>query len=184
MLQLATLANVFAAPILVKSLSTCCNLRNYLKVEIQKEHSMADSIRIRVARMLHLRFDVRKNAQLKAAMSQAIREIDSTINEVGAGLCRAATEKHVALCNLATQNRRHEQIVGEMSSALKEGRDDLAKVAIEKRFELEAQISLLEKVIANTAEDEKEMESHLIALHAKKREMEETLRQFTNATHA
>ncbi len=149
---------------------------------------MADTISTRVARIIagnvHSLIDALENANPEAAMAQAIREVDSVIDEVGAGLGRAAASKHLALSNLAEQNRRHEQFAGEIDVAVKEGRDDLAKAAIARQLDIEAQIPVLEQAIANTASEEKEMEGYLTALRAKKREMEETLRQFISARAA
>jgi len=149
---------------------------------------MTDTIGIRVSRIIagniHSLIDVLENANPDAGMAQAIREVDGVIDEVSAGLGRAAAAKHLATSNLAEQNRRHEQLADEMEIAVKEGRDDLAKAAIARQLDIEAQIPVLEQAIANTANEEKEMEGYLTALRAKKREMEETLRQFISACAA
>ncbi|MCL2829157.1 MAG: PspA/IM30 family protein [Betaproteobacteria bacterium] len=149
---------------------------------------MADSISTRVARIIagnvHSLIDALENANPEAGMAQAIREVDNVIDEVAAGLGRAAASKHLALSNLAEQNRRHEQLAGEIDIAVREGRDDLAKAAIARQLDIEAQIPVLEQAIANAASEEKEMEGYLTALRAKKREMEETLRQFISARAA
>ncbi|MCL2625490.1 MAG: PspA/IM30 family protein [Cystobacterineae bacterium] len=149
---------------------------------------MADSIRTRVARIIsgniHSLIDALENINPEAGMAQAIREVDGVIDEVSTGLGRAAAAKHLALSNLAEQNRRHEQLAGEIDVAVKEERDDLAKAAIARQLDIEAQIPVLEQAIANTANEEKEMEGYLTALRAKKREMEETLRQFISARAA
>jgi phage shock protein A len=143
---------------------------------------MADSIGTRVARIVagnvHALLDAIENAHPEAAMSQAIREVDSVIDEVGVSLGRAAANKHLAVTNLAEQNRRHEQLAGDMEFALAQGRDDLAKAAIARQLDIEAQVPVVEQVIANTAAEEKELEGYLTALRAKKREMEDAVRQF------
>ncbi|MCL2178074.1 MAG: PspA/IM30 family protein [Proteobacteria bacterium] len=149
---------------------------------------MADSIRSRVARIIsgniHSLIDVLENIHPEASMAQAIREVDSIIDEVSTGLGRATASKHLALSNLAEQNRRHKQLAGEIDAAVKELRDDLAKAAIARQLDIEAQIPVVEQAIANTASEEKEMEGYLSALRAKKREMEETLRQFISTRAA
>lgn len=146
---------------------------------------MTDTISTRVSHIIagniHSLIDVLENANPEAGMAQAIREVEGVIDEVSAGLGRAAAAKHLATSNLAEQNRRHGQLVDEMEFAVKEGRDDLAKAAISRQLDIEAQIPVLEQAIANTANEEKEMEGYLTALRAKKREMEEALRQFISA---
>lgn len=149
---------------------------------------MADSISTRVTRIIagniHSLIDALENANPEAGMAQAIREVDGVIDEVGAKLGRAAAAKHLARANLAEQNRRHQQLADEIGIAIKEGRDDLAKAAIARQLDIEAQIPVLEQAIADTAGEEKEMEGYLTALRAKKREMEEALRQFISARAA
>ena len=143
---------------------------------------MANSIGIRVSRIIaaniHSLIDALENANPEAGMAQAIREVDGVIDEVGAGLGRASAAKHLALANLAEQNLRHERLAGEIGVALEKSRDDLAKAAIARQLDIEAQIPVLEQGIATTANEEKEMQGYLAALRAKKREMEATLRQF------
>jgi len=154
----------------------------------RKEHFMAGTIAARVSRIIagniHSLIDALENAHPEAGMAQAIREVDGVIDEVGTRLGRAAAAKHLALSNLTEQNRRHERLAGEIDIAVKDGRDDLAKAAIARQLDIEAQIPVLEQAIANTTNEEKEMEGYLTALRAKKREMEETLRQFISTRTA
>ncbi|GBG02002.1 hypothetical protein AZSI13_13290 [Azospira sp. I13] len=143
---------------------------------------MADSIGTRVARIVagnvHSLLDSLENANPEAGMGQAIREVESAIDELGVSLGRAAANKHLAITNLAEQNRRHEQFASEVDFAVGQGRDDLAKAAIARQLDIEAQIPVLEKAIANIAGEEKELEGYVAALRAKHREMEDALQQF------
>ena len=155
---------------------------------VKEEHIVTDTIGTRVSRIIagniHSLIDVLENTNSEAGMAQTIREVDGIIDEVGVGLGRAAAAKHLALSNLAEQNRRHGQLAGEIEIAVKEKRDDLAKAAIARQLDIEAQIPVLEQAIASTAGEEKEMGSYLTALRAKKREMEEMLRQFISTRAA
>lgn len=143
---------------------------------------MAESIKSRVSRIIagnvHSLIDALENISPEAGMAQAIREIEGVIDEVSVGLGRIAATRHLAVARLTDQNQRHEQLGKEIEVALAEGRDDLAKAAISKQMDIEAQIPVLEQAIANSATEEKEMEGYVTALRAKKREMEENLRQF------
>ena len=95
-------------------------------------------------------------------MSQAIREVDSVIEEISAELCRTAAEKHGVLSQLAEQNKQLADSKGHKHLAM----------------ELEARISHLEQKRSRIAKEEKEMENCLVVLRAKKSQMEESLRQF------
>ena len=123
---------------------------------------MAGSIRTRVTQMV----SALKNTPPEAGMSQAIREVDSVLEGVGAELCRVASEKHLALSSLA-------ELVRERNTAIPEGGAPLAAAAIQRK------ISLLKQTIARIAKEEEEMEGYLHILRKKKQEMEEVLRQFT-----
>ena len=123
---------------------------------------MAGSIRTRVTQMV----SALKNTPPEAGMSQAIREVDSVLEGVGAELCRVASEKHLALSSLA-------ELVRESNTAIPEGGAPLAAAAIQRK------ISLLKQTIARIAKEEEEMEGYLHILRKKKQEMEEVLRQFT-----
>jgi|GEM_PF-4840211 len=114
-------------------------------------------------------------------MSQAIGRLDTAIEEVGAALCHAATQKHLACSKLAEQKRRHAQLVEELNANIKKGCERLAKAAIKQQLHAETQMALLEKSIASIAKEEKETATHLIALKTKKQKMEEMLRQFVCA---
>lgn len=143
---------------------------------------MAETLASRVARVvagnLHHALDALENAKPEAAMAQSIREVDGIIDEVAVSLGRAAANKHLALSRLAEQNRRHEGLGEEIDTAIRAGRDDLAKAAIGRQLDIEAQIPVLEQAIAQAGAEEKELEAYVAALRAKRREMEETLRQF------
>jgi phage shock protein A len=146
---------------------------------------MADSIKNRVGRIIagniHALIGALENVNPEAGMEQAIREVDGIIGEVGTSLGRIVAVKHLALSQLSEQNRRHAQLGAEIEVAVKEARDDLAKIAISKQLDIEAQIPVLEQSISNAANEEKEMQDYLTALRAKKREMEDVLRHFINA---
>jgi phage shock protein A len=143
---------------------------------------MTESIKNRVARILagniHSLIDSLENASPEAGMAQAVREVEGIIEEVSTRLGRIAATRHLAVARLTEQNQAHEELSREIEIAIEEERDDLAKEAISRQMDIEAQIPVLEQAIANSTTEEKEMESYAIALRAKKREMEDALRQF------
>jgi phage shock protein A len=75
------------------------------------------------------------------------------------------------------ENSKHEALVEQVATAVKEGRDDLAEAGIAKQLDIEAQIPVLEKAVAEAGEREKELEGYIQALQAKRREMKDELKR-------
>ena len=122
--------------------------------------------------------DAVEDAAPEAVMEQAIREIDSAMEEVRTELGRTIAAKHLATTRLQEENTRHGELAGQIELAVSEGRDELAETAIAQQIDIEAKIPVLERTISQGSETEQELEGYLSALHAKKREMEDELRTF------
>jgi phage shock protein A len=144
---------------------------------------MAESIGTRVGRIIagsvHALIDAVENAAPEMVMEQAIREVDEVIADVRAELGRAAANKHLASTRLMEENRKHEELTAQIELAVGQSRDDLASAAIARQLDIEAQIPVLESTIVDCQGREKELEGYIAALQAKKREMQEAVRQFT-----
>ncbi len=119
-----------------------------------------------------------ENVAPETIMSEAIREIDAAIDDVRVELGRVVASKHLANSRLMEENRKHEDLGEKIELAIREGREDLAEAAISQQIDIEAQIPVLENTISDCGSSEKELESYISALQAKKREMQEDLRQF------
>src|SRR5262245_54886193 len=143
---------------------------------------MAESIGSRVGRIIsgsvHALIDAVENAAPEIVMEEAIREVDEAIDEVRAELGRAAANKHLASSRLMEENRKHEELSANIETAVRDKRDDLATAAISRQFDIEAQIPVLETTISECQAREKELEGYIAALQAKKREMQDALRQY------
>lgn len=143
---------------------------------------MNESITGRVSRIisggLNALVDAVENTAPETVMEQAVREIDSAIDEVRNELGRVISNKHLANTRLMEENRKHEALSEQIEVAVKEKRDDLAGAAIAKQLDIEAQIPVLETAIADNHDEEQELERYIVALQAKQREMREELRQF------
>jgi len=111
-------------------------------------------------------------------MEQAIREVDQAIDDVRAELGQVISTKHLATTRLSDENTKHEELSEKVRLAMAEGREDLAEAAVAKLLDIEAQIPVLEGSITQGREAESELESYIQALQARKREMEDDLRQF------
>ncbi|MCP4236268.1 MAG: PspA/IM30 family protein [Aestuariibacter sp.] len=146
---------------------------------------MKDNLTSRVGRIisgsLNSLVDAVENAVPETVMEEAIREVDGAIDEIRAELGRIVANKHLANTRLMEENHKHEDLLGKIELAVKEGRDDLAEAAIASQLDIEAQIPVLENTISECGIQEKELEGYIAALQAKKREMREELRQFRSS---
>jgi phage shock protein A len=138
---------------------------------------MADSLSTRVGRIIsgsaHAVIDAIEGAMPDAVIQQTLREIDKAVDDVRTELGRTIASKHLANKRLTEQSSRHEELSGQIELAIREGRDDLARAAVEHQLDVEAQIPVLETTVTDAAKRENELEGYVAALLAKRREMEE-----------
>lgn len=138
---------------------------------------MADTLSARVGRIVsgsaHALIDAVEGAIPDAVIQQTLREIDKAVDDVRAELGRTIAGKHLANKRLTEQSSRHEELAGQIELALGQGREDLARAAVEHQLDVEAQIPVLEATVAEAARREVELEGYVAALVAKRREMEE-----------
>jgi phage shock protein A len=143
---------------------------------------MADSLKARVGRVVagsvHALLDQIEGLAPEAMMDQAIREADKVVEEVRHELGRVAANLHLAQQQHATLNRQHETLVAQIEEALVGQRDDLARAAVARQLDIEAQLPVLESTLADLSGQEAELRSYVEALLAKRREMEHALSQF------
>jgi phage shock protein A len=150
---------------------------------------MTDTIASRVTRVVsgsvHALLDAVENAAPEATMAQAIREIDRVIDDVRTELGRVEASKHLATTQLNKLNTEHEQLAGQIEGAIGQAREDLARAGVEKQLNIEDQVPVLQKLLADQRDAGKELEGYIAALLAKKREMEQALRDYVaaRATH-
>jgi phage shock protein A len=146
---------------------------------------MKESIASRVARLvsasLHGMIDKVEGLAPDAVMEQALREIDGAVDEVRAELGRVIANKHLAAKRLAEEQQKHAELAERMALAVKQGRDDLAEAAIARQMDIEAQLPVLEQALADFGSQEKELESYVAALRARRRDMEDERRDFVAA---
>lgn len=138
---------------------------------------MADTLGARVGRIVsgsaHSLVDLIEGAMPDTVLQQTLREIDKAVDDVRTELGRTIASKHLANKRLTEQSSRHEELAGQIELALREGRDDLARAAVEHQLDVEAQVPVLETTVADAARREVELEGYVAALMAKRREMEE-----------
>jgi phage shock protein A len=149
---------------------------------------MADSLKTRVGSVIaggvHALLDKIEDLNPHAAMEQAIREADGVIDEVRHELGTVSANRHLAQQQHAKLNRSHEELRDQIAQALGAQRDDLARAAVSRQIDIEAQIPVLETTLADLARQEQELQGFTAALLAKKREMQEALAEFRKSRAA
>lgn len=143
---------------------------------------MADGLINRVKRLVsgsvNSIVDAVENSAPETVMKEAIREIDSAIDEVRDQLGLAIANKHHANKRLMEASAKHEELAEKLRLAVDQERDDLAEAAIARQLDLEAQIPVLEDALKDASLEESELESYISALTGRRREMEEDLQTY------
>lgn len=146
---------------------------------------MSESLARRVARLVsggfHAMLDKAEDCIPEAVMQENIRELERTIDEVRTELGKVLAQKHLATKKLADENNRHEQLAGQIATALDAGREDLAKAGIAEQLDIEARLPVLEQSLADCSSQERELDAFVAALLAKKREMQAALDDWKRA---
>lgn len=149
---------------------------------------MADSLKTRVGRIIagsvHALVDHLENHAPLAVMEQSLREADTVIGEVRHELGRTSANRHLAQQQHAHLNGQHATLAGQIDQALAAGRDDLARAAVARQLDIEAQIPVLETTLADLARQESELTGYVAALLAKQREMAGALEAFRHSRTA
>jgi phage shock protein A len=143
---------------------------------------MSEALVARVKRLIsggvNSLVDAVENASPEMVMREAIREVDQALDEVRDELGLVIANKHHANKRLMAASAKHEDLGENVRVAVEQGRDDLAEAAISRQLDLEAQMPILESALHDTSVRESELESYIVALQARKREMEEDLAAF------
>lgn len=149
---------------------------------------MADSLKTRVSRVIaggvHALIDRIEDQAPEAFMEQSIREADSVVDEVRHELGLVSANRHLAQQQHANLNGQHEKLADQIEQALAQGREDLARAAVARQLDIEAQIPVLENTLAEHVRQESELQGYVAALLAKKREMVEALSEYRRSRAA
>ena len=146
---------------------------------------MSETLASRIGRLIsgsvNAVIDAIENKAPDMVLQEAIREIDRAIDDVRIELGRCIANKHMSSQRLAQLNARHTDLAGQIETAVSQQRDDLARAGIAAQLDIEVQMPVLEKGIADEAAREREFEGYISALQAKKRDMAEEARLLREA---
>jgi phage shock protein A len=140
---------------------------------------MVETLRARVGRVIaggvHALLDKLEDQAPEAMMQQAVRELDKVADEVRQELGRTAANRHLAQQQHADLNRRHTELSIHIEQALAQQREDLARAAVARQLDIEAQLPVLEGTLGDLAKEEAELKGYADALQGKKRDMEDAI---------
>ena len=146
---------------------------------------MTESVLKRVKRLVSGKIedgvDAMERAGGTSVMREAIRETERAIEDVKAERDEVATRRLQAVRQQKLYVDRLESLNEKAQYALNEGREDLARAALSRQVDYEAQIKHLEKTEANAAEQERSWEETLAQLDMRLAMMEEELKAFESA---
>jgi phage shock protein A len=148
---------------------------------------MADTLRTRVARVIaggaHALLDKIEDAAPMAMMEQSIRSVEVITDEVRVELGLAVANRHLAQQRHVSLNNEHAQLEASIAQALTSSRDDLAKSALSRQMDIEAQLPVLEGSLSDFCAEEKELSGFVDALMGKQREMQQAMRDLESSRH-
>lgn len=149
---------------------------------------MSDSLKTRVGRVIaggaHAILDRIEDKAPEAMMEQSIRDADAVIDDVRHELGVVSANRHLSQQRHAGLNAQHTALTAQSHEALASGRDDLAKAAVARLLDIEAQLPVLDTTLGDYLLREGELQGYVAALLAKKREMQEALSQFRKSRTA
>lgn len=136
---------------------------------------MTDTLQSRVARVIagsaHALLERIEDAAPIALLAQLARELDTIVNEVRGELGRIAANRHLAQQQHQRLKQEHEDLGDAVAAALDQARDDLARTAIERQIDIEAQLPILESSLYQLAQEENALSGYMDGLMSKRREM-------------
>ena len=143
---------------------------------------MVDSLSDRVGRVIagsaHALIDKIENLAPDTVMEQAIREVDKVVAEVQHELGTMTANRHLVQQQHTVQTNQHNTLSLQINTALSATRDDLARAAVARQLDIEAQLPVLQQSLNALNEKENELKGYTNALLAKRREMNEALNEF------
>lgn len=143
---------------------------------------MADTLAVRVTRIMagsaHAFLDAVEDMAPEAMMRQAIRELEQVLAEVRVDLGKVEAGKHLVVSQMTKLNDENELLSGQIETALAQGKEDLARAGVERQTLIEDQTPVLQRSLAEQNDRASELEGYITGLLAKRREMEEVLKEY------
>ena len=154
----------------------------------RKEAIMSDKLLTRVTRLISgLAHNALSNAESAAAipvMEQAIRDIDEAIKDVRAEIGQNEATKFNATRRMNELQGEHETLDQKIAVALSESRDELAEAGVGRQLDIENQVALLKRTVADAEQDIAKLGDSINALQASRREAQHRIRDLKTTVPA
>lgn len=125
--------------------------------------------------------DSMEDAAPEVAMEGAIAEMEQAVDDLRLELGKLEAAKHLTAKQYQQASAEHDQLSESLAAALNASRDDLAEVAIARQMDIEAQLPVLQRLLAEKSDQLTETQGYIDALLAKRREMLDALTEFRAA---
>jgi phage shock protein A len=157
--------------------TTAATLRTQEEPMVATESALKRIGRV-IAGMTNLAIDAAEGVSPEAVITQAIREIDAAADEVRTDFGKATAERHRLDARRQQLLREKAELDARVRVALDESRDDLAEAGIARQIDIEAQVGVLDRLLAETDEKIAQLGQTVDAIAASRREAEQTRREF------
>lgn len=196
-----TLSSYAAGEFLVGSAELCrfdgdwvFILRTELPEDLLHRHSlrrdqiMPDTLLTRITRLVsgltHSAIEQAEQAASVPIMEQAIRDIDDAVKEVRSEVGKHEATKHNARRRMTELHQEHDGLSEKIALAVEEEKEDLAEAGVGRQLDIENQLALLERTLAEADEEITKLTDSLAALQASRREAQSRLRDLKAAAPA
>jgi phage shock protein A len=142
--------------------------------------NMTETLVVRVKRIISGNIsdmvDRLEKSQAEIVMKEAMREVDRAVEDLRNAQGRALAQSKQAERQIEAYSAKRADLDEKVDFALGQDREDLAKAAIAKQVDLEAQIKVLTEAKADAEAEHNKLADYVVALMARKRDMETELK--------
>lgn len=146
---------------------------------------MTETLVVRVKRIVSANIsdvvDRMEKSQAEIVMKEAVREVDRAISDIRMEQGKALQRGKQAFNQIESYTAKLANLSEKLDFAVAQGRDDLAKAAIGRQVDFEAQIKVLTEAAADSDAEQGKLAEYVVALDARKRDMEAELKIIAQA---
>jgi phage shock protein A len=155
---------------------------------LRRDQIMPDTLLTRITRLVsgltHSAIEQAEQAASVPIMEQAIRDIDDAVKEVRSEVGKHEATKHNARRRMTELQQEHDGLSEKIALAVNEEKEDLAEAGVGRQLDIENQLALLERTLAEADEEITKLTDSLAALQASRREAQSRLRDLKAAAPA
>jgi phage shock protein A len=146
---------------------------------------MTETLVVRVKRIVSANIsdvvDRLEKSQAEIVMKEAVREVDRAISDIRTEQGKALQRSKQASNQIESYTAKLADLNVKLDFAVSQNRDDLAKAAISRQVDFEAQVKVLTEAAADAEAEQLKLADYVVALDARKRDMESELKVIAQA---